>query len=334
MIRVRYLICLAGLFVAVSLYGGESSKGTTASTVYVSRILDGLVVAIDTNSSSIEAFVRTGTNPAEVAVVDAVDRAYVADLTDGTIAVIDPTNHSVEKTIDVGHPVASIDADQSTRTIYALDFSNGTPGTDIHEIDADTSAETAVVAVGSRLQNIAVDQGSGRAYASDFVDGVHVIDTSTLTVATTLSISGLPHGLAVHPNLQRLYVTQLEADAVIVISTVDHSLIGTLAVGENPQWIGLDLVRNKGFVSNEGDDTVSVLDLATDTVGLTPIPVGAEPLTVTVHEVSARAYVYNAGDRTISVIDTIAETVVATLDMMFGDGFEGGDASVWSSIAS
>lgn len=332
MIRIRHLVCAAGVLVAVSLHGGEPSKGTSASTVYVSKILDGLVVAIDPSGSTVEAFVRTGTNPAEVAVVDAVDRAFVADLTDGTIAVIDPANHCVETTIDVGHPVASIDADQSTRMIYALDFSNGTPGTKIHEIDADTAVETAVVAVGSRLQNIALDQGSGRAYASDFVDGVHVIDTSTLTVTTTLPIAGLPHGLAVHPDLQRLYVTLLEADAVMVISTVDHSVIDTLAVGDTPQWIGLDLVRNKGFVSNEADDSISVVDLATNTVGLTPISVGAEPLTVTVHQASARAYVYNAGDGTISVIDTIAETVVATLDVMFVDGFECGDTSSWSSI--
>jgi YVTN family beta-propeller protein len=60
------------------------------------------------------------------------------------------------------------------------------------------------------------------------------------------------------------------------------------------------------------------------------IPVGANPLTVTVHSGAAKAYVYNLGDGTISVIDTINETVVATIDMLFGDGFESGNTSAWS----
>lgn len=326
------LAFLAMMMTAATPQTEEPSKATTDSIVYVSKVLQGLVVAIDPNSLEIEAFLRTGTNPAEVAVVDAVNRAYVADLSDGTVAVIDPTAHSIETMIDVGHPVAAIDADQLTRSVYALDFSNGTPGTNIHEINADTAIETADVAVGTRLQNIAVDQGSGLAYVSDFDEGVHVVDTSTLTVGTTLPIGDLPHGLAVNQTLQRLYVTQLDADSVRVISTVDHSLVATVDVGDTPQWIGLDLVRNKGFVSNEGDDTVSVIDLATNTVGAKHVAVGDGPLTVTIDEGSARAFVYNAGDGTITVIDTTTATVLTTLDMIFGDGFESADSDTWSFV--
>ena len=63
------------------------------------------------------------------------------------------------------------------------------------------------------------------------------------------------------------------------------------------------------------------------------IPVGADPLTVTVHEPTARVYVYNAGDGTITIIDAISETVVATIDLLFGDGFEAGETSAWSGVA-
>jgi YVTN family beta-propeller protein len=223
-----------------------------------------------------------------------------------------------------------VDVDQSMLRVYALDFSNGTPGTNFHEIDANTNIETADVTIGSRLQNIALDPDESRAYATDFVDGVIVIDTSSLTVVTNLPVSNLPHGVAVHPDLNRLYVTQLDSDTVTVIDTTTHAVVDTLSVGDTPQWIGVDLIRNKAFVTNEGDGTVSVIDLSTNTVGTDTIPVGADPLTVTIHEPAAKAYVYNLGDGTISVIDTINETVIATIDVLFADGFESGDTSAWS----
>lgn len=338
MSRSRYLaylsvIAVEGLFMATPALVADELKTTAAATVYVSKILEGMVVAIDAHSLTVAAVLHTGTHPAEVTRIDALDRAYVADLADGTVTVMNTTDHTIVETIDAGHPVAASDADQVTQVVYALDFSNGTPGTNIHEIDTGTNTETADVAIGSQLQNIAVDSSNGKAYATDFVQGVFVIDTSDLTVDTTLSLPDLPHGVAVHPGLGRLYVTRLEADSVTVYNTATLSVVVTLSVGDVPQWIGVDTIRNKAFVTNEGDGTVSVIDLIADTVKPTTIPVGADPLTVTVHEPTAGIYVYNAGDGTISIIDAISETVVATIDLIFGDGFEAGEASAWSVVA-
>jgi YVTN family beta-propeller protein len=247
------------------------------------------------------------------------------------VTVIDTSDPSVVKTIDMGHPVAAADADQTLQRVYALDFSNGTPGTNVHEIDGTTNIETADITIGSRLQNIALDPEENRGYATDFEDGVIVLNTSTLAVVTTLALSDLPHGVAVHPVLDFLYVTQIDGDTVTVFNTTTNGVVDVLTVGDSPQWIGLDLVRNKGFVTNEGDRTVSVIDLVTNTVKPGAIPVGTEPLTVTIHEAAAKAYVYNVGDGTISVIDTVNEIVIATIDVLFADGFELGDATAWSS---
>jgi YVTN family beta-propeller protein len=112
---------------------------------------------------------------------------------------------------------------------------------------------------------------------------------------------------------------------------VTYAVMNTLSVGHLPQWIGLDVLRNRAFVTNEGSGTVSVIDINTNTVLSDTIPVGLNPLTLTIHSGAARAYVYNVGDGTISVIDTINEVVVATIEIMFGDGFESGDTASWSN---
>ena len=336
MIRDRCLtavimVLLVSCTVSPSFADRPSEQSANTSTVYVSKILDGIVAVVDVNTDELITFLRTGTSPAEIAVVEELERAYVADLTDGTVTVIDTASYGIEKTIDMGNPVAAVDADQTAQRVYALDFSNGTPGTNLHEIDSSTNIETADVTIGSQLQNIALDPGESRGYATDFVDGVIVINTSSLAVVTTLPVSNLPHGVAVHPVLDRLYVTQLDSNTVTIFDTTTHAVVDVLTVGDTPQWIGVDLVRNKAFVTNEGDGTVSVIDLTTNTLHPDTIPVGAAPLTVTIHEPAAKAYVYNLGDGTISVIDTVNEIVIATIDVLFADGFELGETTAWSN---
>jgi len=302
------------------------------SVVYVSRILEGHVAVIDVQSDTIIRLQTTGSNPAEVGVVEALDRAYVADLTDGTVTVIDTTNHGIEDVIDVGIPVATVGVDETAQRVFALDFSNGVPGTDLHIIDAGTNLEIDLFTVGSRTQNIAVSAAEDLAYVTDFVDGVVVVNTVTGSVVQTLPMPDLPHGIALNDTGDRLFVTLLDSNIVAIIDTTTLTVDHVLTVGDVPQWIALDPPRNKAFVTNEGDGTVSVIDTATNTVHPVAIPVGAGPLTVTIHEGAAKAYVYNIGDGTISVIDTVGETVIATIDVMFSDGFESGDTSAWASV--
>ncbi|MCG6948118.1 MAG: YncE family protein [Acidobacteria bacterium] len=327
--RILCVTCLAAA--AVASDGAEAA--VTPSTVYVSRILEGMVAVIDANTDQLIAFVRTGSNPAEIGVVASLSRAFVADLTDSTVTVIETTGHGIDDTITLASPPATIGVDEAAQRVFALDFSNGAWGTDLHVIDADSKSEIDTFMVGTRTQNIAVSAADDVAYVTDFEDGIIEVDTGTGAVLRTLAMSSLPHGIALNESTDRLYVTRLDADDVKIIDTAatDLTVIGTVAVGEMPQWIALDLPRGKALVTNEGDDTVSVFDLATHNVHPAAIPVGDGPLTLTIHDGAARAYVYNANDGTISVIDTVSETVVATIDVLFGDGFELGNTAPWSS---
>lgn len=72
------------------------------------------------------------------------------------------------------------------------------------------------------------------------------------------------------------------------------------------------LADSKVFVTNSGNDTVSVISLATRAVVAT-IPVGDNPLHVAVTPDGARAYVSNRNSNNVSVIDTSTLAVVATV---------------------
>jgi YVTN family beta-propeller protein len=75
------------------------------------------------------------------------------------------------------------------------------------------------------------------------------------------------------------------------------------------------------YVANNGFDTVSVIDTATNTV-VTTIPVGVNPEGVAITPDGTRAYVTNNTSNTVSVIDTTTNTVFATI-IPFGPGPSG-----------
>jgi YVTN family beta-propeller protein len=72
------------------------------------------------------------------------------------------------------------------------------------------------------------------------------------------------------------------------------------------------LAQTRGYVTNTVDNTVSVIDTATNMVVAT-VPVGVGPRGVAINPNGAFAYVANSGDNTVSVISTATNAVVATI---------------------
>jgi YVTN family beta-propeller protein len=76
-------------------------------------------------------------------------------------------------------------------------------------------------------------------------------------------------------------------------------------------------VAVNAYVTNEGDNTVSVIDTATNTVIGSPIPVGFGPVGfgpvgVAASPDSSKVYITNFNDNTVSVIATATNTVIGS----------------------
>src|SRR5262245_29628679 len=76
-----------------------------------------------------------------------------------------------------------------------------------------------------------------------------------------------------------------------------------LAVGLAACTGGPEQAAPFAYITNSGDNSVSVLDTASNTVVGAPIPVGTGPRGVAVHPAGTRVYVANFGDNTVSVLD-------------------------------
>jgi len=79
-------------------------------------------------------------------------------------------------------------------------------------------------------------------------------------------------------------------------------VIATIPVGHYPTYIATDRKTNRTYVSNQSDDTVSVIDGATNSV-LTTVRVGHYPNGIAVNSKTNTIYVANLASGSLSIID-------------------------------
>ncbi|MGA8492427.1 MAG: YncE family protein [Terriglobales bacterium] len=81
-----------------------------------------------------------------------------------------------------------------------------------------------------------------------------------------------------------------------------QQVIDTIAVGNHPIYLAVDQNTNRVYVSNQADDTVSVIDGTTDTV-VSTIRVGHNPNGVAANPRTNTIYVANLSSGTLSIIN-------------------------------
>lgn len=111
---------------------------------------------------------------------------------------------------------------------------------------------------------------------------------------------------------QRLFITR--GDHVMVVDAktlkVTYDILGLSAI----HGVALDHDLNRGFISNGGDDTVTVFDLKT-LRKLDSIKVGTRPDAILYEPFSKHVFTFNARSHDSTVIDAASGKVVATIPL-------------------
>jgi YVTN family beta-propeller protein len=129
------------------------------------------------------------------------------------------------------------------------------------------------------------------------------------------SVNMYPAGIAVTPNGRRLIVADRLADSVTVVDLADGSM-ATVAVGHAPYAIALAEYGKTAFVTNQGGNTVSVLDISgTAPLVKTAVPVGTHPNAIIADPRQRTLYVANGDSDQVSVIDIGTRMVTRTISL-------------------
>ena len=140
-----------------------------------------------------------------------------------------------------------------------------------------------------------------------------------------------PDRLAISPDGRRLLVPLNLADAAAIVNTKTR-VATNISVGHYPYGAAISPNGKTGFVSNESDGTVSVIDMASAKVTST-ITVGpklSHPESITVNPKTQRAYVTMANTDHVAVLDMKSKAKVGDLSLVRKQGL--GVAPVAASV--
>ncbi len=236
------------------------------------------------------------------------DRAFVASRDHGLVAIVDTSTYAVVDTVAMPGVIDAGKMAFSARrnTLYVVDWFDDF----LVSIDLDTLTPTAVD-LGTSFWDLAISPDEATLYINDRgTDEVRVVDLDTMTVTANVAAGDDPWGIDITP------------DGATVV------------------------------VANEDDSTVTVFDTATLTPQTVNLDATADPRDVEISPTGTLAYVPSGdlvGNDAIYVIDIATASVVDTIDVgesntnvvavrpqpggceIFGDGFESGDTSAWST---
>jgi YVTN family beta-propeller protein len=133
-------------------------------------------------------------------------------------------------------------------------------------------------------------------------------------ILKTFHIGGDGHWdyIAVGPDNNRLYVSH-ETHVNVLNETTGDS-IGVIENTTGIHGIAFDKELNKGFTSNGRLNTVTVFDLATDSM-LMQIQTGNNPDAIMYEPFSKKIIVCNGHGNSLSVIDPVSDSVVAVVPL-------------------
>jgi YVTN family beta-propeller protein len=171
--------------------------------------------------------------------------------------------------------------------------------------------------------------------ANENADTVSVLDAASFKVLTPVNVGKSPHNVQVSPDGKFVWVTNngepdakdapanhgmakgehaamTKVGAVWLIDTVNDAVVAKIPVGLHPAHVVLSPDGRFAYITNGGDNSVTVIDTAARSVVAT-IAVGKFPHGVRFAPDGRQAYVANLKGGSVSVIDVATRKEIAQI---------------------
>lgn len=286
---------------------------------YVVNSADNSVSVIDTSTNRVVTTIPIGITPSlprYVAITPDGRFAYVTN-ENNFVTVIDTGSNRVVRYIPLPAGFFSDEIDITPDGSFAYVVNSELDNVSV--IDTSSNIVAATIPVGDSPFGIAITPDGNFAYVTNSgSDNVSVISTSTNTVVATIPVGDSPLGIEITPDGNFAYVAnfgQITAPGttVSVIDTHTNTVVATIGFGFGPISIAITPDGKFAYVVNTANNSVTVIDTATNTALLIIFIVGLLPIDIAITPDGAFAYVTNNNGNDVSVISTSTNKVVATI---------------------
>lgn len=276
-------------------------------------IVNGALTVVDIATNKIVgAPIPVGPLPQGVAVSPRGDRAYVVNRHNsghGSISVIATDTNTLIATIPIAGFPGGIAISPDGRRGYVASTWGGT----VTMVDLVALRVMSSIPIGGMPYDIAIDPTGRVLYATNEA-AIVVLDAHDLGWLATFNYGSRPKGVVVSADGHRIYVSNTLSGAypgntVTVLDAFSGSILGVVVVGRHPVGLAIGSDGRRLYVMNEVDASVTVVDLATNSVITTvavgtPLDVGYTPMGIAVTPDGRSVYVTNSRESKVVVIDT------------------------------
>ena len=193
------------------------------------------------------------------------------------IHVIDTVARREIATWSVGGTVDFIAVSPSARSAFVM-FEPpgfGEPYQDLRMLSTDTGAVLGSIRLeGGIMGDIAFNAAGDLVLVSNAWGYVNVLDGASGVELYRIPVAS-PDAMAVHPTLDRAYVTQ-RSGTVSVLNLRDRTTVAVIPVGVSPRHVAINRAGTRVFVSNFAAATLSVIDTSDNRV-IATVPVCSTP---------------------------------------------------------
>ncbi|KUH64997.1 hypothetical protein AU184_02605 [Mycolicibacterium novocastrense] len=250
--------------------------GAGGDTVYAVSGSENLLVAIDAATFAVAATAPTGAEPAHV--IEANGKVYVTNAADGTVSVYRSPGLQPTGRITLGGMPHGLRPAGDGSVIVVANTMAGA----LDVIDPATDTLLGSAPVGRGPAQVAVTADGRYAYTGiSEPSSVAKVDLATRTVVGTAPTPTSPVQVFLTPDGETVVsadqgTRDRPGNTASVIDTRSMTVRSRVDTGSGPHGVVIDDTGTRAWVTNSYSDTVSVIELATSSVGAT-VRTGAEP---------------------------------------------------------
>ncbi len=273
--------------------------------------------------------------PKGIAVDAQTNQLFIASKTTGRLYKVDGETNAIMDSWQSGGEPFGVAVNRTTNKVYVANYLSDT----VTIFDGGSGALLRTINFApmgyGQPSFVAVDETINRAYVSLHIGGrLAVIDGGANALLTTVEVGSGAFGVAVHPGLQRAWISTRNTNSVTTVDTGANTRLWahTLFPGGAPYALAVDTMRNKLYVlyalSGATPDRVAIYRLSAtgaDREGTVLVDDGGVEggTGLAVNPTTGHIFVANSARNTVSVIDAVTQQVIATVPVGADPGMIG-----------